>query len=223
MNKLEQFLEKIQITNPEFKFKTNPTEDYAILFDKFGNRALVTTKYGWLVFTGVGKTKSYRKHFENYRQVINEKDSSLIYKQIQLFDSGRRYDHSKQEVPFGQRFYSIDKIEKFIDDVDDSAYIKELDESIAEKLIFCRWKLDRDNPTHREKFEILKGKRISVDGMNIINDKHSLLFLWYFLGLKLSYDFNLVDELECLYKQVDKDKAEQLRVLTKDWKLDEEL
>lgn len=219
MNKLEQFIEKLKVTNPEFKHKYNATEDFAIVIDRMGNRALVTAKFNRLIFTGVGKTKAYRALFDSYRSVVSELDSSLIYKQVKLFDSGKRYDHSRQDVAFGQRFYQTEKVDEFIEEVDDESYIREMDNSMKDKLFFGRWQLDRNLPHHRHRIELLSKDRITIDKTM---SKEDMLFMWGILNLRLFKNYNLVEELELFLNQMDEDRVEQLRALKKDWKLDDE-
>lgn len=216
MTKLIQFLEKIKETNPEIFCKVSPTKEYAILIDEYGNEVLVTNKHGKLIFTGTNKMEPFRFLADDYRDVISLTNKKLIYSKTPL-DSGMRYDPTVVSDKFMGRLRKKDKIEKFIEQIDDDSYVKELNESISDILVFGRWKLDRNLPHHRDKFNMVGAKTFTIDTRT--NNKKDLLFMWYVLSLRLSDSFNLAEELGCLFGQIDENRAQQLKELVKDWNL----
>lgn len=220
MNKLEQVNHKIKISNPEIGTKFSPTEDFLLLIDKFGTKAVVTVRWGRVLVFGVGKNKTFQRMFDSYRSFIDEKDKNYLYKMISIFDSGRRYDSTKTDVPFGKRFVENDSFEPFLDDIDNEAYNKEINDVIDSKtLYFGRWKLNANQGRDRLYLDAMYSKSVRMGEINFATSKHDLLFAWYILTNRLSKDFNLATELECFYKFLDDDRVKQLEALKQDWDL----
>lgn len=215
--RIAQIQEMLRNHNPEIYSETSPSKAFLIMEDKYGTRVLVFPYGGRILICGVETAhRGFRVWFDNIHSFLGD-EGHKIYKQIPIFDNGRRISPDKEARTFMQKF--VDNGRRiFLDSEEDPECYKKIIDKEA-KYLFNRWDLTK-SPKDRAMQEAMFKGDVRIGGIPFSGNKHDMLKAWYYISFRLMQEFDLTEELSCIYSSFNKDIGEEMKDLKKLWKLE---